>query len=244
MPKLTWISDTELNEAVIQLMKKAKEAKIKAVTKFGKNVIDPFSALFEMSGFGMNYEDWVKSETARQAQKTLQNHVGEFHQNILGSCKGWANMNKGSVIDLVSSTKKIVAEVKNKYNTISGGKLSDLYYSMDKLVMPKTSIYKDYTAYYAVIIPKMPTRYDKEFVPSDKEKGKKCPSNNKIREIDGASFYSLVTGEDKALEQLFDVLPSVIAKCSNGKYNFADKTKLKTFFDMAYTPKQIIKKKK
>jgi hypothetical protein len=67
-----------------------------------------------------------------------------------------------------------------------------------------------------------------------KVKGQKCPLNQHIREIDGASFYSLVTGDENALEDLFDVLPEVIKMCSNGKYIMKDKTKLKEFFFLAY----------
>ncbi len=69
----------------------------------------------------MGYEIWYKNETARQAQKTLQNHLGDFHQRILGSVKGWTDMHTGGVIDLISHDTKIIAEVKNKYNTVSGG---------------------------------------------------------------------------------------------------------------------------
>lgn len=199
-----------------------------------RNVIDPFAALFEMSGFEIDYKTWLKSETTRQAQKTLQNHIGDFHQNILGYSKGWKNKEVGNIIDILSEEKKIIAEIKNKYNTISGGKLADLYYSLDKQISPKTSIYKGYTAYYVAIIPKKGERYDKPFTPSDKEKGEKCPINEHIREIDGASFYSLVTGYENALEDLFDVLPQVIKLCSSGKYQIRDKEKLKHFFNLAY----------
>ncbi len=57
MPKLSWISDTELNKIVTQLLNKAIEAKTATVGEFGKNVIDPFSALFEISGFSMSYDE-------------------------------------------------------------------------------------------------------------------------------------------------------------------------------------------
>lgn len=234
MPFLKWISDTDLKNEVTQLLLIAKDAKKAAAEEFGKNVIDPFAALFEMSGFEIDYDSWLKSETTRQAQKTLQNHIGDFHQNILGYSKGWTNMKVGNVIDLASEENKAIAEIKNKYNTISGGKLSDLYYSLDKLVSPKSSIYKGYTAYYVAIIPKRGERFNKPFTPSDKDKGEKCPPNEHIREIDGASFYSLATGFDNALEDLFDVLPKVIEVCSEGKYKITDSTKLKEFFNLAY----------
>lgn len=234
MSKLEWIDDANLYAEVKQLLSIAKEAKNTAVSEFGKNVIDPFSAIFEMSGFEIDYETWFKSETTRQAQKTLQNHVGEFHQNILGFSKGWENRKVGHVIDLASADKKIIAEIKNKYNTISGGKLSDLYTSLDNLVSPKNSIYKGYTAYYVAIVPKKTTRYDYPFTPSNKEKGEKCPMNGNIREVDGASFYTLVTGDDNAIEDLFDILPDVIYECSEGRYKIKDKEKLKAFFKLAY----------
>ncbi|MCK9204927.1 MAG: Eco47II family restriction endonuclease [Bacteroidales bacterium] len=234
MPWLSWIKDADLKNEVGQLLSIAKEAQKAAVDEFGKNVIDPFAAIFEMSGFDINYEAWLKSETTRQAQKTLQNHIGDFHQNILGYSKGWTNMKVGNVIDLFSEKNKAIAEIKNKYNTISGGKLSDLYYSLAKLVCPKSSIYKGYTAYYVAVIPKNGERYNKPFTPSDKDKGEKCPLNEHIREIDGASFYSLVTGSDKALDGLFDVLPEIIKICSGGKYQVKDKAKLKEFFNLAY----------
>ena len=230
--KLSWINDDELTKSVAGLLEIAKAAKTKVEEEPGKNVIDPFSAIFEMAGFGMSYDEWIKSEKARQAQKTLQNFVGEFHQNILGLCKGWDNMGKGKIIDLHSADKKIVAEIKNKYNTLSGGKLADLYKSLENLVMDKASMYKGFTAYYVSIIPDKPERFNKPFTPSDKEKGQKCTSNDAIRYIDGASFYSLVTGEHNALEKLFDTLPLIISSITGN--TLIDNTDVKKLFKMAY----------
>ncbi len=234
MPFLKWISDADLISEVSRLLLISKEAQKNAVDKFGKNVIDPFAAIFEMSGFELDYISWLKSETTRQAQKTLQNHIGDFHQNILGYSEDWTNKGVGNIIDLLSEKNRVIAEIKNKYNTISGGKLSDLYYSLDKQVSPKSSIYKGFIAYYVAIIPKNGGRYNKPFTPSDKDKGEKCPLNEFIREIDGASFYSLVTGSYYALQDLFDVLPEVIEACSDGKYVIKDKAQLKEFFNLAY----------
>lgn len=234
MAWLLWIDDSDLRKEVRTLLAIARSAQKDAVVKFGKNVIDPFAAIFEISGFQLGYEDWLKSETGRQAQKTLQNHIGDFHQNILGYSKDWINLKVGNVIDLVSEKNMALAEVKNKYNTISGGKLSDLYHSLDDLISPKSSRYKGYTAYYVAVIPQNGKRYNKPFAPSDKGKGERCPINEHIREIDGASFYSFATGSENALADLFDVLPDVINVCSDGKYQVKDKAKLKDFFNLAF----------
>jgi Eco47II restriction endonuclease len=177
MAYLNWISDEELEGAVKQLVDVAKEALIKSETAFTKNVIDPFSAIFQVAGFGMDYKSWIISEKSRQAQKTMQNQVGVFHQSILGSVEGWEDLGIGQGVDLVCTDKKIIAEVKNKYNTVTGGKLADQYYSLERLVTPNASQYKGYTSYFVNIIPKKPQRYDKTFEPSDKEKAMKCPKN-------------------------------------------------------------------
>jgi hypothetical protein len=232
MPKLSWISDDELQNSVAGLLEIATTAKANVDKKFGKNVIDPFSALFEMAGFSMSHEEWINSEKARQVQKTLQNFVGEFHQNLLGHCKGWDNMNRGNIIDLHSADRKIVAEVKNKFNTVSGGKLAELYWSLEDAVTNKFSKYKDFTAYYVSIISKSPGRFNKPFTPSDKAKGQKCPAHKLVRHIDGASFYSLVTGEKDALENLFDTLPVVISEITGN--SVIDSKDVKKLFKLAY----------
>jgi hypothetical protein len=232
MPKLNWISDNDLTKAVQNILIIAKKAKMDVSVNFGKNVVDPFSAIFEMAGFNMNYDSWIVSEEARQAQKTLQNFIGEFHQIILGSCDGWEDLKRGNIIDLLSHPNKTIAEVKNKYNTLSGGKLAELYWSLDSAVMNKTSVYKNYTAYYVSIIPDRPGRYNKPFTPSNKEKGQKCPENSSIRQIDGASFYTLVTGEINALEELFEVLPIVISEVTT--IHPPETDKLKALFKLAY----------
>ncbi len=234
MSKLKWISDEALETVVQFLLTKAKEAHVEGEEKFGKNVIDPFSALFTMSGFNLDFQTWLKAEFTRQSQKSLQNHIGSFHQDILGSVCDWEDLGTGKIVDLVSKKNKIIAEIKNKHNTISGGKLSDLYHSLDSLVMPKSSIYKGFTAYYVAIIPKNKNRYNKSFTPSDKGKGARCPNNPLIREIDGASFYDLVTAEKDSLQKLYNILPLFIEDCTNGSYVFNEFHKLQEFFSDAF----------
>lgn len=234
MAYLSWIGDNHLVEAVLHLMRIAEASQKLAQKKFNNNVIDPFSAVFQIAGFGISYEEWVIGEQTRQSQKTLQNHIGNFHQIVLGNVDGWENLKTGNVMDLISNRHKILAEIKNKHNTVKGSDLSGLYKSMEGAVMPKSSRFKDYTSYYVTIIPKRPERFDRAFTPSDKETGSKLPENEKIRIIDGASFYGMVTGVDNALEQLFDVLPTVIKKAAGTTLSGIEAKKLKSFFSLAY----------
>lgn len=245
MAYLTWITDDLLKQAVKNVLEKGLIAKKNAPQNFNKNVVDPFGSLFEMSAFGLaRFDDWKEQELNRQAQKTLQNHIGNLHQDILGNVKGWQNLKVGSNAgsDLVCTDQKIVAEIKNKYNTLTGAKQVTLYREFDNLISPKASSYHGYTAYYVTIIPKSPIRFDKEFTPSDKEKGARCFTNPKIRMIDGASFYALVTGVDNALEQFYKVLPQVIEEImkndfSMPNFEIKDKQNFAKIFAQAFLEK-------
>lgn len=196
-------------------------SKRKAVARdFQNNVIDPFSSLFDAAISEVDHETWMNSEMVRQCQKTLTNHIGNLHQKILGSVVGWEDLGTGAVVDLVCRNEKIIAEVKNKHNTVTGGKLVDQYKSLERLVTPKASHYKGYTSYFVNIIPKKPHRFDTTFEPSDKDTGMKCPRNEQIRVIDGASFYALVTGRDNAIEELYEALPNIIEDIYRREYGY------------------------
>jgi len=231
MPYVSFIDDTRFKSLVTNTLAHGHEAKNKAISKFNRNVIDPFSILWEMSSFDSNFDTWYVSELSRQAQKTLSNHIGMFHQNFLGSIEGWEDLGVGKMVDLVNHEKKIIAEVKNKHNTVTGAKLVDVYKELESLVMPNGQVYKSYTAYYVEIVPKKPIRANTTFTPPDKKTSTRCAPNEKIRKIDGASFYALVTGVEDALEQVFNALPKVIKdlyptfdnQSANGAYSYYKK---------------------
>jgi Eco47II restriction endonuclease len=231
-----FLTDEVIEMEMRKVIMIARSALKKKQADMGRNVIDPFAAFFEMAGFGLGNEAWIKSESARQAQKSLQNHVGEFHQNILGHIKGWKNLGTGNVVDLVSDEHKIIAEVKNKHNTLSGGQLAGQYKGLESLIMPKHQSFKGYKAYYVTIIPKKAERYDKPFTPSDKDSGARCATNENIRMIDGASFYALVTGQHDALEQLFAALPELFSRMPQEIMAMDDRKVLVRYFQTAFAP--------
>ncbi|MBU1132032.1 Eco47II family restriction endonuclease [Patescibacteria group bacterium] len=164
----------------------------------------------------------------------MQNVIGDFHQQILGNCSDWRDLGTGSILDIVNDNKKIIAEIKNKYNTTKGNHKVELYDAiMAKL---KESEYSGYTGYYVEIISKGKKQYDKPFTPSDnKQKGKQRTTDKKIRIIDGLSFYTLATGNKNALSELFNVLPKVIKENTN--YNLPE-TEIKQYgklFEKAFS---------
>jgi len=160
MSLLPWLDDKIFIGIVEEVLTTGFEAMEKPDEKMGVNVIDPFLMLFEMGSFNLDSTSWTRNERMRQAQKTLSNKIGIFHQKILGSIDGWEDLGKREMIDLVNQDKRIIAEVKNKYNTVKQSELISLYDDMQGMIMHKTQKYRGYTAYYVEIIPKTATRYD------------------------------------------------------------------------------------
>ena len=238
MALLEFISDDNLFSEVETLLRKAKKKREAAEKTFNSNVIDPFGALFEAPGF-MSHDEWRNAELTRQCQKTIQNHVGTFHQKILGHVDQWQDMGIGGIVDLLNEDRKIIAEVKNKYSTVTGGDLADKYRGLEELVSPKHSRFKDYCAYFVNIIPRKPVRYDIPFTPSNKGSGTQCPLNSNIRIIDGASFYHLVTGRFDALKELHTALPYAIEHVLNERlglveFSIPHKESFAEYFSLAY----------
>ena len=240
MAYLPWISDSALEAEVQKILDTAQNARQKAVVEFNKNVIDPFSVIFEMTGFQIpSVSDWERNEKNRQSQKTLSNTFGTFHQGILGNVQGWRDLGTGESADVESISQKIIAEIKNKFNTVKGSDLVNTYDHLESLVMPITSKYRGFTAYYVEIIPKQRSgkaqSYDEPFTPSDKATKSRRYSNEKIRKIDGKSFYAMVTGHSNALEQLYSVLPMVIKKKTAIQFHEDDLSAMRSYFGKAFS---------
>lgn len=199
---------------VDNLVRDAKSSVYEAVSDLYKNKVDPFSAIIDSMLQGIKLADWIAQEKIRQNQKTLQNLVGGFHQSVIATFDGWEDLHVGEIVDVRNQKHKIVAEIKNKFNTTKGNHKIQIYRDLESSLERKE--HKGFTGFYVEIIPSgrgVKTLYDKPFTPSDNTKrGLRAVSREDIRIIDGRSFYKIVTGEDDALEQLYKSLPEMIKK--------------------------------
>lgn len=206
---LPFIEDNDLRQEVKKVLDTAQSVVEIAEDNIYSNVIDPFSAIFDSQRQDITPTSWLQQEQARQIQKTLQNAVGDFHQAILGHVSGWTNLNTGNVVDLRNDNDKVIAEIKNKYNTTKGNHKKIIYDDLQNLI---NHDFAGYTGYYVEIIPKSRSPYNKPFTPPDNETGTRRPENINIRIIDGRSFYELVTCQANALDRLYEVLPQIISE--------------------------------
>ena len=232
MPYLKYISDQNLIIAVGKVINVIKQTENKSDDALFRNVLDPFSAMFQGISESLSYSDWLKRERIRQNQKTMQNAIGDFHQHILGSIPGWSNLGAGGGLDVINFNKRIIAEVKNKHNTTKGNHRTEIYDAIN-LALDNTK-HKEFVGYLVEIIPKNSTRYNVPFAPSDNKIKSRRPTNDRIRLIDGVSFYALASGRESALRELFEILPKVIEE--NYELNL-DVSKIKGYsslFDKAF----------
>lgn len=223
MPYVNFVSDEFLIETIQATIKKIKR-KIGEVNKeFDASVIDPFSTLFEVSFLDIeSIDDWIEKEKYRQIQKIIPMQLGAMHQKILGEVEGWVDEKVGSRsgVDVINRERKILAEIKNKYNTVKKSDEIHYFKALKNLVGFNHSIYPDFLAYYVTIIPENPNRFNLPFTPSDKDIADQLEGNKKakkkvaehprIKIIDGASFYHLVTGEENALQNLILAMSNII----------------------------------
>lgn len=226
-PLLPFISDENLFANTKPLVTLIERTADEEERRMDRNTIDPFSALFDAAKQNITLSEWLDQEKSRQVQKTLQNAIGTFHQEILGAMSGWESLPVGGIIDVKNDNEKIVAEIKNKHNTTNSSSAEALY---DHLSNVLGNTYKGYTAYHVQIIPKSRRQYNKPYVPSGRQ------LNEKIRVIDGKSFYAMASGHEDALKMLYIVLPKVISEILKRPTDNVTKDKLfMELFEKAYS---------
>lgn len=205
---LPYISNDKLYAFTGKVLSDAQNAVEDAEARLYTNVIDPFSALFDALRQDISLTQWLEQEKSRQIQKTMQNSLGDFHENIIGAMPGWEKLPVGHVIDVRSMERKVIAEVKTKHNTTKGTDKKSIYDNLKSQL--DTPDYGGFTSYYVEVVPKRREPYDKPFTPSDNITHTRRPENQKIRVIDGRSFYKLASGLPDALKMLYEALPTVI----------------------------------
>lgn len=205
MSKFSFVTDQDISNCIEKVIIIARKSSLNAESFLDQNTLDPFSALFESLAQGIDLEHWKQHEKNRQTQKSIQNAIGEFHQSLLGCFKNWNNPGKGGSFDLENTNSKIIAEIKNKHNTMNSSSSMATYKKLsDHLKYDK----KDYTAYLVQIVPSKSADYNQPWSPNlATEK-----LREDIRKIDGESFYDLASGEKDTLQRIYEYLPEVICK--------------------------------
>tara|TARA_B110000858_G_C17657895_1_gene405828 strand:- start:78 stop:830 length:753 start_codon:yes stop_codon:yes gene_type:complete len=204
---LPFIPDSVL-KSEIEIVLNLMDTAIDEIEKdYEENVIDPFVSLFEKTIFDISDNDnWKKSEFQRQLQKTLNNHIGRFHQNIMCSLKDCKEPPEQGT-DFMCKKEKIYAEIKNKWNSTNADSKAGSY---DKL-KHALSKNKKFKGYFVTIIPKNSKDYCKTMTTTSNEnKSQWRKPRIDIMEINAEFFYEKLTKKKHVLKSIFYRIPDLV----------------------------------
>lgn len=169
---------------------------------------DPFAFVLQAKAKGTPIADMGTFEELRVLNKTVSDAIGNWHQGVLALSPNWRNLGfSGGVLDIrtvdgyrhPSLGKPIVAEVKNRFNTIKASDEKNVWDDIDR-----TARSNDAIGYLIQIVPKLACRYDEPWSPSGR-----MPRET-VRHCDGVTGYELVFGYSDALPELLEAFPKII----------------------------------
>lgn len=167
---------------------------------FNKNIIDPIKLTFDAKVYGRSIEDVIAAECIRQMDKSNNNHIGYFHQNLFRYAgNGWAVPNKG--FDVVNEERHIFVEMKNKHNTMNSAASAKTYMKMQHKIV------RDSKAVCMLVEVIAAHSQDKTWIVTvDGEQF----DNDHIRRVSIDRFYGIVFEDELAFSKLCKTLPIVL----------------------------------
>ncbi len=145
-------------------------------------------------------ESLIQSEILRQIDKSINNSIGTFHEQILGGINGYEIGNL-SGFDIKATNDTLFADIKNKHNTMNSSSSEALFQKLARYA----DNYKKANCYWVQILAKnsFNTLWHGDI------NGKEY-SHSRVYRISGDKFYALLTGQEDALFQLYQKLPVAI----------------------------------
>lgn len=176
--------------------------------EFNKNIIDPIKLAFDAKIYGQTMEQTIESECIRQIDKTNNNRIGYFHQNIFRFAgQGWIVPENGTQggFDVLNDELHIYVEMKNKHNTMNAASASDTYVKMQNKIL-----HDDQAT--CMLVETIAKRSQNEiWTISINENGRRQRySHQRIRRVSMDKFYSIVFNDNMAFFKLCKILPVIL----------------------------------
>lgn len=198
---VNFISDEHLLTCIGQLHNAYLKAKNNITKKnFYSNKVDTIKLTFDSKFNDIDEEKLIQSEILRQIDKSINNSIGTFHEQILGGIKGFEAGNL-SGYDIKAKDNTLFADIKNKHNTMNSSAAEALFQKLKRYA----DDYKQAKCYWVQILAKG------SFCElwSGDINGKEY-SHSRVYKISGDQFYALLSGQQDAMFQLYKVLPNAI----------------------------------
>lgn len=168
--------------------------------KFYNNKIDTFKLTFDSKFNNLNEKTVIETEILRQIDKSINNSIGPFHEEVLGGIEGYEKGNL-SGFDIKATDDTLFADIKNKHNTMNSSAAESLFQKLAHYA----NTYKSANCYWVQILAK--GSFNEKWF--GEINGKEY-SHSRVYKISGDQFYYLLTGKETAFFELYQTLPSAI----------------------------------
>lgn len=208
-----FISDEHFLDCVANLHKAYLKAKNNITKKkFNDNKVDIIKLTFDSKFNEIDEESLIKTEILRQIDKSINNSIGTFHEQILGGIKGF-EVGNFSGFDIKANDNTLFAELKNKHNTMGSSSQEAVFQKLARFADDN----KKAKCYWVQILAKSSFCQLWSGIINGKEY-----SHSRVYKISGDQFYALLSGKENALFQLYKNLPIAV----NDYLNSIEKSEL------------------
>lgn len=214
---LNFISEEEFKSHVrATIMKYGEKLEPYDLKRFNSNLIDPIKLLFDKSVYRTSWEEIVNNEIFRQRDKSNNNDIGYFHQNIFSFFKGcevpqagWDVVYKnadGIQMPEGDEIHTVYVEMKNKHNTMNSASSAKTYIKMQNQILEDDDC--------ACFLVEAIAKKSQNIKWTTKVDGKNV-QHRLIRRVSMDKFYEILTGEKDAFYKMCMALPETINSVVN-----------------------------
>lgn len=214
---LNFITEEEFkNHVRATIMKYGEKLESYDLKRFNSNLIDPIKLIFDKSVYRTSWEEIVNNEIFRQRDKSNNNDIGYFHQNIFSYFKGcevpttgwdviYRNPNGIQMPD-GNIVHTIYVEMKNKHNTMNSASSAKTYIKMQGQILDDDDC--------ACFLVEAIAKKSQNIKWTTKVDGKSV-QHRSIRRVSMDQFYAILTGDNDAFYKMCMALPDVINSVVN-----------------------------
>jgi hypothetical protein len=198
---LSFISDKHLLNCISNFHKAYLKAKNNITkTNFYSNKVDTIKLTFDSKFNDIKEDNLIQAEILRQIDKSINNSIGTFHEQVLGGMKGFEIGNL-SGFDIKAKDNTLFADIKNKHNTMNSSSAEALFQKLSRYA----DDFKKAKCYWVQILAK--NSFNELW--KGEINGKEY-SHSRVYKISGDQFYALLSGQNDAMFQLYKILPTAI----------------------------------
>lgn len=209
---LGFISEEDFKKHVqATILKYGEKLESFDLKRFNSNLIDPIKLIFDKSVYKTSWEEIVNNEIFRQRDKSNNNDIGYFHQNMFSYFKGcevpqagWDVIYRnpdGIVMPDGDVVHTVYVEMKNKHNTMNSASSAKTYIKMQSQILEDDDC--------ACLLVEAIAKRSQNIKWTTKVDGKNV-QHRLIRRVSMDQFYSIVTGDENAFYKMCMALPEVI----------------------------------